>query len=80
MRKGNFTEEEIKNAKTYMEAGIKSVQDEQDSEIAYYIGQELAGQTTTFEEYTNKVRKVTREDIQKVANSIRINTIYFLRN
>ena len=80
MRNGTFTNEDLENAKKYMVSGILSVQDEQDSEITYYIGQELSGKLTTFEEYAKKIKEVTLEDVKNVANKININTIYFLRN
>ena len=80
MKKGNLTEEDLQNAKKYMISGLQSVQDEQDSEITYYIGQELSGKLTTFDEYIEEVNKVSMEDVKNVANSININTIYFLRN
>ena len=80
MKNGDFTEEDLINAKKYMVSGITSVQDEQDSEITYYIGQELSDKFTTFEEYAKKIEQVTMQDVKEVANSININTIYFLRN
>ena len=80
MKNGNFTEEDLINAKKYMISGIYSAQDEQDSEITYYIGQELSGKLTTFEEYIEQVNKVSLEDVKNVANNINVNTIYFLRN
>ncbi len=80
MKNGNFTDEEIENAKKYMISGIKTVKDEQDSEITYYLGQELAGDFKSFEEYAEKIEEVTREQIEEIANQIQINTIYFLRN
>ena len=80
MEKGKFTEEDLSNAKKYMVSGVQSVQDEQDSEITYYIGQELSGKLTTFEEYIEQVNKVSVEDVKNVANKININTIYFLKN
>lgn len=80
MKNGKFTEEDIENAKKYMVAGIKTVQDEQDSEITYYMGQELSGKLIYFEDYINKINDVTREQIDKIAKNININTIYFLKN
>ena len=80
MKKGDFTEEDIENAKKYMIAGLRTTREEQDSELTYYLGQELSDKFTTFEEYEEKISKVTKEDIQKVAQNIKINTIYFLRN
>ena len=80
MKNGDFTEEDIENAKKYMIAGLRTTREEQDSELTYYLGQELSDKFTTFEEYEEKISKVTKEDIQKVAQNIKINTIYFLRN
>ena len=80
MKNGNFTDEEIANSKKYMVAGIKTVRDEQDSEITYYIGQELSGKLMSFEEYMDKINSVTREQIEQIANKINMNTIYFLKN
>lgn len=80
MENGNFNEEDIQNAKKYMVAGIKTVQDEQDSELTYYFGQELSGKLTSFEEYAEKINEVSKDDVLEIAKSIKINTIYFLKN
>lgn len=78
IRSGDFTITDLEDAKKYMISGIKGVEDEQDSEITYYIGQELSGNLTTFEEYINKINSVTKEQIEDIASKIEINTIYFL--
>ena len=80
MKNGNFTDEDIENAKKYMVSGIKTVADEQDSEITYYLGQELSGNLTSFDEYIEKIQSVTKEEILDIANNINTNMIYFLKN
>jgi len=80
MKTGKFADEEIENAKKYMVSGIKTVQDEQDSEITYYLAQEISGKLVSFNEYIDKISNVKREQIEKIANKININTIYFLKN
>lgn len=80
MKHGKFTEDDLENSKKYMLSGLDSVCDEQDSEITYYIGQELSEKFTTFEEYKKQIENVTMQDVKDIANSININTIYFLRN
>ncbi|MDO5556330.1 MAG: pitrilysin family protein [Clostridia bacterium] len=80
MSEGKLTQEDLINSKKYMVSGLQSVEDEQDSEITYYIGQELSGKLTTFNEYIEEINKVTLEDVKNVANKININTIYFLKN
>ena len=66
MKNGKFTDEDIANAKKYMIAGIKTLQDEQDSEITYYLGQELSQKLTTFKEYAQKIEEVTAEDVKEI--------------
>ena len=80
MRDGKFTEEEIENAKKGIISGIQTIEDEQDTQIIYYYGQELSNYQMTIEEYKEKVMKVSKEDILAVANKVSINTVYFLKN
>ena len=80
MKKGNFTDEDIENAKNLIFATIKAIEEEQDTEISYYFGQELAKTQNSIEEYRNKIKQVTKEQIIELANSIKINTIYFLKD
>lgn len=79
IKNGNFTDDEINSAKTNIIATIKSIPDEQDTEITYYFGQELSEIKMNFEEYENNVNLVTKQNIIDFANKIKINTIYFLR-
>lgn len=79
MKNGNFTEEEINSAKTNIIATIKSIPDEQDTEITYYFGQELSEIKMSFEEYESNINSVTKQNIIDFASKVKINTIYFLR-
>jgi len=80
MKKGEFTQEDINNAKTSIIAGIKFIPDEQDTLVTYYFGQELSEYQMIYEEYENEINKVNKQDIVEFANKINIHTIYFLRN
>ena len=80
MKNGDFTDEEIENAKNGIIASIKTIDDEQDTEITYYFGQELSGTKTNLEEYIKNIQKVNKADVLEVAKQISINTIYFLKN
>lgn len=80
MKKGNFTQEDIKNAKNLIIATIENIPEEQDTEISYYFGQELANSNVSTEEYKEKVQNVTKEQIVQVAKNVKMNTIYFLKN
>lgn len=80
MKKGDFSEEELQNIKKGIISTIKSIDDEQDTEVTYFFGQELSIQKITIDEYIKKIENVTKEQIIEVANTVTINTIYFLRN
>lgn len=80
MKNGNFADKDIEDAKTGIIATVKTISDEQDTEISYYFGQELSQSKTPIEEYISKVKNVNKEDIINVADKISINTIYFLKD
>ena len=80
MKNGVFTDEDIENAKKGIISGIKSIDDEQDTEITYFFGQELTNSKTSLDQYIEKIEKVTKQDIIDIANSISVNTVYFLKD
>lgn len=80
MKKGNFTDTDINNAKTGIVSIIKMIPEEQDTQITYYLGQDLAEHKMTFEEYEENINKITKQDIINFATKVSIDTIYFLKN
>ena len=80
MKKGEFSDEALKAAKEYVKAGIVAIETEQDTGIIYYIGQEISKTNISIDEYAKNIESITREDIIEIANSVNMNTIYFLRD
>ncbi len=80
MKNGNFTEEEVENAKRTIISSINMIDDEQDTGIMYYFGQEMSRNQQTIDEYIERIQQVTNGNIMQVAEKIEINTVYFLRN
>ncbi len=80
MRNNNFTDEEFEDAKNSIIATIKTIDDEQDTLIIYYFGQELSNNKNTIEDYIKKIEETKRENVLNIANKVKINTIYFLRD
>lgn len=80
MKNGVFSEEDIQNAKKGIISGIRSIDDEQDTEISYFFGQELTNNKITLEKYIENIENIKKENIIKIANLVQINTVYFLRN
>ena len=80
MKNGDFTEDDIQNAKKGIISTIDLIDDEQDTGITYYFGQELSAHKIEPDEYKERVEKIQKEDIVKIANAVSINTIYFLKD
>ena len=80
MKKGEFTDKNIEEAKTNIISTINFIPEEQDTELMYYFSQELSGYEMNYEEYIEKINSITKEDIVELANRMQVNTIYFLKN
>ena len=80
MKQGDFTEEDLQNAKKVIISNIAGISDEQDTEIIYFLGQELSGNNVSLEQYAEFVQDVNKNEIEDFAKKVNINTIYFLRN
>lgn len=80
IKNGDFDELDLQNAKTYLVSSLKNVAEEQDTEVIYYIGQEISKTNMSLEEYIGKIESVTKNQVVELANTIQINTIYFLKN
>ena len=75
---GKFSDKDIENAKTYIISGIKNIEAEQDTEIVFYMSQELSGNYFTIEEYIRNINSVTKDQIVEFAKNLQMNTVYFL--
>lgn len=80
MKKGEFTDQNIEEAKRNIIATINFIPDEQDTELMYYFSQELSGYEMGYDEYIQKINDVNKEKIIDLAKRMQINTIYFLKN
>lgn len=77
MKKGKFSDEDINKAKENMLASLDTIKDSPGRMINMYYARELAG-GDEIEERIEKVKKVTKEDIMKVATKLKIDTVYLM--
>lgn len=77
MKKGKFSDDDIIKAKITYINSLKELEDSQDSLISLYAGIEYLG-SDNLEDRFNKINKVTREDVVKLASKIHLDTIYLL--
>ena len=80
MKQHDFSDEDIENAKKVIKSNIQTIDDEQDTEIIYWLGQELTGNNVAIKEYIEFIDGVSKDDISNFAQRVSINTIYFLKN
>jgi len=81
MKKGDFRQEELDATKRSIETGLKSMQDSQGAIVDFFLSQHITGDDggEDFESMYEKIKAVTSEDVVRVANGIKLDTIYFLK-
>lgn len=78
IKAGKISEYEFNSSMNTIETGVKSLLDSQLQIVDFYLGQALSNGNDTFETLIEKVRKVTKEDVIRIADKIQLDTIYFL--
>lgn len=79
MKKGEITDKELQDAKSVIINSYKTLFDEQYRIINYYINQCLSNSNISIEQTIKEIENVKMEEVIKVANSIKIDTIYYLK-
>lgn len=77
MCKGNFTDRDINMAKEYFNTALEELEESESKIINNYLMMELIG-TDTIDVKREKMNKVTKEEIIKVAKKVNIDTIFLL--
>jgi len=78
MADGDFTEEEIENAKKQLVGAYESNLDSIAAMAEYYTMQLLLGTDMEIREMTEKINAVTREEIIEIAKGMQLDTVYYL--
>ena len=78
MRNGNFSDEDLIDAKVFLKNLFNSVKDDQITVIELSIGQFILGVDDTIDEMIAGFEKVTKEDVIEVANKVNLVTNYWL--
>lgn len=78
IRKGDISDYEHTSTLKTLETGFKSIRDSQMQMVDFYLGRNMTGTSESIDATIEKLKKVKREDIVRVANNIKLDTIYFL--
>ena len=79
VKKGDFTESEIANAKAGLKNDYKAIYDSAVSLEMWYIGRRLAGSDKSPDQAAADVLAVDAEGIKKAAQKVTLDTLYFLK-
>lgn len=80
VKNGEITQEEFDGAVKYVVTTIKSKMDSAISIDSFNLSQAIEGLDYGLEEYATLVEKVTIDDVIKIAQSVCLDTVYFLRD
>lgn len=79
IKKGNISDVEMSAAVLGTVNSIISTSDNPFILDDYYLGKIIADKMITLEELVENVKKVTKEDVMKVAEKVQLDTVYFLK-
>lgn len=76
---GDFTDEELENARVYLIDSLRGALDSEGALASMMIAGTLRGELKTPEQEIEEISRVSREEIIAVAREIRLDTVYFLK-
>ena len=79
VKNGDFTEEDIEDAKRSMKNSYKELDDSQSALCAWFLSRLLMGSTGNPDEVVEKILNVTKDEIVKAANKVELDTVYFIK-
>ncbi|MBE1446466.1 EF-P 5-aminopentanol modification-associated protein YfmF [Paenibacillus sp. OAS669] len=80
MAKGDISETELQQTKAMITGHLREMQDSAFELIAFDFNNILSGVERSVPSLIQDVLSVDKQDIQEVANQVKLDTIYFLRN
>lgn len=79
MKKGEFSDDEITAAKMYLKTQAGSIKDSLSATEDFYMGRGLLDYEESVDGFLEKLNEVTKERIVAVANTLQLDTVYFLK-
>lgn len=78
MKRGEFTEEQVNETKEQVINQLQETMDNANGLIEVLYHQMISGAEMPASELMENIRKVTKEDVIRMANKVKLDTIYFL--
>ena len=80
IKNGKISDEEFNSAKQLIISSIELIEESKEDMITFYFDQNLFEENLNVTEYKEMIKNVTKEDVIKVAQKVKEDTIYFLTN
>lgn len=80
MNEGNFSEEDVINAKTFLVNLFRTYTDDETTMVSLSMGQFLLGMEDSIEGMIAKIQKVTKDEIIQIAHQMELKLEYYLGN
>lgn len=80
MKNGKISDEEFNSAKQLITSSIELIEESKEDMITFYFDQNLFDEHLNVTEYKEMIKKVTKEDVIKIAQKVKEDTVYFLTN
>ena len=78
-RQGEISDKELSDAKRHLDSGLRMQADSPGGLDNFYVGQAIAGLNGTLEGLRERIGQVTKEQVIATAQSLSLDTVYFLK-
>lgn len=78
IKKGDFTDFEFENVKTGILNNLNMAEDDIDTLASYYLYALENGEVISPKEKAERIKRVRREDIERLCGKVKLKTVYFL--
>ncbi len=78
-KRGDITAQEMESARNYLISALRTGNDSPGRLDDYAIGQSIAGLNSSMEDLAEQLRHVTVDQVVEAANTLRLDTVYFLK-
>lgn len=76
---GDITAQEMESARNYLISALRTGNDSPGRLDDYAIGQSIAGLSGSMEDLAEQLRQVTLDQVVEAANTLKLDTVYFLK-
>ena len=80
MKNAKISDDEFDSAKQLIVSSIELIEESKEDMITFYFDQNLFEENLSVTEYKEMIKKVTKDDVIKIAQKVKEDTIYFLTN